>query len=207
MLNAIGLLIALSCLAFSHYALGFDSRLADNIAANGFGLVLGTAFRFWSYRRFVWVRPAPEIDAEVVAAAPAGRQVRPHRLTRPAACRELRPDLGLDTDASRWCMLCPRADGALPVRNAESCPAAGVGATVPGRSGGPTRSSGGPVLPRGEAPARGPAARCRASPTPEPDSSPRRRPWRLCMLTCLPTCALTVSVGARRAVAHPPRAA
>lgn len=54
-LNAIGLLIALSCLALSHYALGFDSRLADNLAANGVGLVLGTAFRFWSYRRFVWV--------------------------------------------------------------------------------------------------------------------------------------------------------
>lgn len=65
-LNALGLLIALSCLAVSHYVLGFDSRLADNIAANGFGLVLGTAFRFWSYRRFVWVRP----EADVVPLRP-----------------------------------------------------------------------------------------------------------------------------------------
>ena len=58
-LNAIGLLLALSCLAVSHYVLGFDSRLADNLAANGVGLVLGTAFRFWSYRRFVWVAADP----------------------------------------------------------------------------------------------------------------------------------------------------
>ena len=57
-LNAVGLLLALSCLAVSHYVLGFESRLADNLAANGVGLVLGTAFRFWSYRRFVWVAPA-----------------------------------------------------------------------------------------------------------------------------------------------------
>lgn len=53
-LNGIGMLIALGCLALSHYGLGLTSRLADNVAANGVGLVLGTAFRFWSYRRFVW---------------------------------------------------------------------------------------------------------------------------------------------------------
>jgi len=58
--NAGGLLIALACLALSHYVLGLDNRLADNIAANGVGLVLGTAFRFWSYRRYVWVaHPEP----------------------------------------------------------------------------------------------------------------------------------------------------
>ena len=63
-LNGVGLCIALSCLAISHYALGFDSRLADNIAANGVGLVLGTMFRFWSYRRFVWVAaPAGPVQA------------------------------------------------------------------------------------------------------------------------------------------------
>ncbi len=64
-LNAIGLGIALGCLFTSHYALGFTSKLADNISANGFGLVLGTTFRFWSYRRFIWAKPAAVAAADV----------------------------------------------------------------------------------------------------------------------------------------------
>ncbi|MDQ3423112.1 MAG: GtrA family protein [Actinomycetota bacterium] len=55
-LNGIGMLIALGCLFVSHYVLGFTSALADNIAANGVGLVLGATFRFWSYRTFVFLR-------------------------------------------------------------------------------------------------------------------------------------------------------
>ena len=61
LLNGVGLVIALTCLAVSHYVLDFTGRLADNIAANGVGLVLGTTFRFWSYRR--WVFPALLPDA------------------------------------------------------------------------------------------------------------------------------------------------
>lgn len=53
-LNAIGMGIAVGCLAISHYVLGLTSPLADNIAANVIGLGLGTAFRFWSYRRWVF---------------------------------------------------------------------------------------------------------------------------------------------------------
>lgn len=72
-LNAVGLGIALLCLSVSHYVLGFESRLADNLAANGVGLVLGTTFRFWSYRRFVWAAPAEveEAAADGDAAAMA----------------------------------------------------------------------------------------------------------------------------------------
>jgi putative flippase GtrA len=72
-LNAVGLAITLLCLATSHYVLGFESRLADNIAANGVGLVLGTAFRFWSYRKFVWAAPTEveEAAADGDAAAKA----------------------------------------------------------------------------------------------------------------------------------------
>jgi hypothetical protein len=62
-LNAVGLLIAVSCLGLSHYVLGLDSKLADNVSANGFGVALGTLFRFWSYRRFVWVAPAAVQEA------------------------------------------------------------------------------------------------------------------------------------------------
>ena len=57
--NVIGLLIALSCLGVSHYILGFHSTLADNIAGNGVGLVLGTLFRFYSYHRWVWAAAEP----------------------------------------------------------------------------------------------------------------------------------------------------
>jgi putative flippase GtrA len=66
LLNGVGLLIALACLATSHYLLDFTSRLADNIAANVVGLALGTSFRFWSYRRFVFT----QLKDEQVSADP-----------------------------------------------------------------------------------------------------------------------------------------
>ncbi|MEV8513914.1 GtrA family protein [Dactylosporangium sp. NPDC051484] len=56
--NLGGLFIALTCLWVSHYGLGLTSRLADNVSKNGIGLVLGTAFRFWSYRQIVFRKPA-----------------------------------------------------------------------------------------------------------------------------------------------------
>ena len=53
--NVIGLSFSVFTLWLSHDVLGLTSRLADNISANVVGLALGTAFRFWSYRRFVFV--------------------------------------------------------------------------------------------------------------------------------------------------------
>ncbi|MGH3316603.1 MAG: GtrA family protein [Nocardioidaceae bacterium] len=61
LLNGVGALIAVVCLAVSHYLLGFTSALADNISANVIGLVLGTAFRFLSYRR--WVFPEEPVSS------------------------------------------------------------------------------------------------------------------------------------------------
>jgi putative flippase GtrA len=49
-----GILISLICLWISHYLLGFTSILADNIATNVVGLVLGSAFRFVAYRSWVF---------------------------------------------------------------------------------------------------------------------------------------------------------
>ena len=69
-INAVGLGIGLLAVAISHYVLGFDSKLADNIAAYGPGLVLGTAFRFWAYRRFVWLAPQ-EVEAAAADGDPA----------------------------------------------------------------------------------------------------------------------------------------
>jgi putative flippase GtrA len=59
-LNGIAMAIAVGTLGISHYVLDFRSPLADNIAANVVGLALGTAFRFWSYRRFVFRPVDPE---------------------------------------------------------------------------------------------------------------------------------------------------
>ena len=55
-LNGVAMLISVGCLWVSHYLLGLTSPVADNISANVIGLGLGTLFRFWSYRR--WVFPA-----------------------------------------------------------------------------------------------------------------------------------------------------
>lgn len=57
--NIVGLAIALACLAASRYVLGLDSQLADNVSGNGVGLVLGTLFRFWAYRTYVFSAQLP----------------------------------------------------------------------------------------------------------------------------------------------------
>lgn len=59
-LNGVAMLIALGCLGFSHYILGLTSPLADNISANVIGLGLGTLFRFWSYRKWVFPEVPPD---------------------------------------------------------------------------------------------------------------------------------------------------
>lgn len=61
-----GMLIGLLCLWVSHYLLGYTSLLADNISSNVIGLALGTAFRFWLYRTWVF-RPR---DQQAPDAAP-----------------------------------------------------------------------------------------------------------------------------------------
>ncbi|HTM84461.1 MAG TPA: GtrA family protein [Mycobacterium sp.] len=70
-----GMVIGLGCLWVSHYLLGYTSLLADNISTNVIGLALGTAFRFWMYR--VWVfsprhtRPAAAVPSVALHPEPA----------------------------------------------------------------------------------------------------------------------------------------
>lgn len=66
--NAAALLISWACLATSHYLLGLDSQLADNISGNIIGVGLGTLFRFWVYR--TWVFPTNHPGAAPEAAGP-----------------------------------------------------------------------------------------------------------------------------------------
>ena len=63
-LNGIGLLIQDAAVAFNYYTLGLGhDKLAGFIALNS-GIVLATLFRFWSYRRFVWIaQPAVQPEA------------------------------------------------------------------------------------------------------------------------------------------------
>ncbi len=72
-LNGLAMLIALGCLWVSHYALGLTSALADNISANVIGLGLGTLFRFWSYRRFVFPEESLVASESMAATGPESR--------------------------------------------------------------------------------------------------------------------------------------
>lgn len=69
-LNGVGLVIQLACLWFTVSLLGLDGPLARNIAGNVIGVGLGSLFRFWSYRK--WVFPAPVPSAAPPAASPGG---------------------------------------------------------------------------------------------------------------------------------------
>jgi len=78
LLNLVGLGIGLICIAVVRYGLGMDGPAAIN-AANLVGLVIGTVFRFWSYRRWVFladghlaVEEQPDDSDEAIVVTPAG---------------------------------------------------------------------------------------------------------------------------------------
>lgn len=62
-MNGIGLLIQLLCIGFTVYTLGFGGPLAFNVSGNMIGLGLATAFRFYAYKRWVFIPPdGPPVD-------------------------------------------------------------------------------------------------------------------------------------------------
>lgn len=67
--NIAALLISWICLATTHYLLGLDSQLADNISGNLIAVGLGTLFRFWVYR--TWVFPTHTTEQAPVERVPA----------------------------------------------------------------------------------------------------------------------------------------
>lgn len=77
--NAIGLGISLACLGITYYWLGaawpavFKTSLAVFVSANVVGLGLGTVFRFWSYRRYVFPAVVPDRYRDLAAATPGRR--------------------------------------------------------------------------------------------------------------------------------------
>jgi len=68
--NLAGLLISVLALAVSHDLLGLTSRLADNLSGNVIGVGLGTVFRYWAYRRFVFVGGSRGTPATAGASRP-----------------------------------------------------------------------------------------------------------------------------------------
>jgi putative flippase GtrA len=72
-MNGVGLAIQLACIGFTYYVLGFTDHLSYNVTLI-FGIGLGTLFRFWSYRKWVWAAsqataPPPR---RVLVKGPAG---------------------------------------------------------------------------------------------------------------------------------------
>jgi putative flippase GtrA len=89
-MNIGGLIISLSCLGFSHYVLGLTSALADNISGNMIGIALGTLFRFWAYRQFVFTELQREIT---VGHGPDGHDDQPADVLDEPAASGLEPGL------------------------------------------------------------------------------------------------------------------
>ncbi len=58
-LSGVGLLIVEVCLAVTRYGLGLKSVFALNVAANGVGMVLGTLWRFYAFKRWVFLPAEP----------------------------------------------------------------------------------------------------------------------------------------------------
>ena len=111
-LNGVGLLIQLACLGFAYYVLDMTDKLSYNVALF-IGIGLGTMFRFWSYRAWVWRAAQP---AETVAAVFAG----------PAAAPELAAQ-GLPQANGHAAQVLPQANGHV---------VGGTGTTLPPIRGG-----------------------------------------------------------------------
>ena len=72
LLNGIGLLIQDAVVAFNSYVLHLEHhKLAEFIALNT-GIAIATVFRFWSYRKFVWLAQV----SDQAPAVPSVQQLR-----------------------------------------------------------------------------------------------------------------------------------
>ncbi|MFI5084703.1 MAG: GtrA family protein [Actinomycetales bacterium] len=62
-MNGVGIAIAAACVYVSHWMLGFHTAFADFISGSVVGLVLGTIFRFFAYRFWVFTEELDEDPA------------------------------------------------------------------------------------------------------------------------------------------------
>lgn len=87
LLNGVGLLIQWAAVGLTYYGLNQTDRFSYNIALN-VGIVLGTLFRFWSYRKWVWAAPAPAPEGHeelepVLASASSRARSAPDKHAKP----------------------------------------------------------------------------------------------------------------------------
>jgi putative flippase GtrA len=75
--NLASFAIPMACLWVTRNWLGWESALADNVSANVVGAVLGMAFRFWAFRRFVFKRQRHLFRGTGPLGASAGPELRP----------------------------------------------------------------------------------------------------------------------------------
>src|ERR1039457_5355831 len=64
--DGVGLMVALGGIAITAYGLGLHSQLSYNIA-QFLGTGLATLFRFWAYRKWVFLAPPAPVTAAVEA--------------------------------------------------------------------------------------------------------------------------------------------
>jgi putative flippase GtrA len=70
-LNGVGLIIYYACIWLIQDVAGLKGKLWYNVALV-VGTGLGTLFRFWSYRKWVWTAPAPPAPAIAGGSGPDG---------------------------------------------------------------------------------------------------------------------------------------
>ncbi|MGF7234262.1 MAG: GtrA family protein [Frankia sp.] len=137
-LNGIGLGIALACLGFSKYVLGMDSTLAVNISGNVIGTGLATIFRFWAYKRFVFLHhDHPKVVGAVAAAAEVSAELDAEDEARAAGPTRPSPNGYREHDGSlAGSATTPVAPGSA------TAPTAGGSPTAPAAAGSATPARG-----------------------------------------------------------------
>jgi putative flippase GtrA len=95
--NAVGLSIELGVLGLTKYGFGLTSLLALNIGKT-FGVALGTAFRFWAYRTFVFPAPPRPSAAPAQPAQAEEAAAQPALSLRPAQPAQAAPSPAADYD-------------------------------------------------------------------------------------------------------------
>lgn len=94
-INLSSFVIPVSCLWVNRHLFGWDSIYADNISGNVIGALLGNAFRFWAFRRFVFTgRPGRLVETVPERLAGALLEPRTDPVTEPGQHAERAGELG-----------------------------------------------------------------------------------------------------------------